>query len=148
MFPIRMWRTACLLPLTALLAEAHGTETPTQRDQIVAAERAELDALKSSDIAAFAGLIADEAVFVDAAGPASKAEIVKHSANFRLRDYTMSNIQLITLSQGVDLLVYRVAETGTSHGGVFSANVLVSSIWVRRDGRWLCLFSQETAAKD
>jgi len=69
-----------------LLSPGQQAQTGPLRDQIVAAERAELDALKSGDHAAFAALIADEAVFVDAAGAASKAELVKHVADFRLTD--------------------------------------------------------------
>jgi Domain of unknown function (DUF4440) len=138
---------AWLFLLIPVLAEGPYAQEPTLRDQVVASERAELDALKSGDITAFSDLIADEAVFVDAAGPAPKSEVVKHVAEFRLSDYTMSNRQFIPLSPSSGLLVYRTAETGTSHGKNFSANVLISAIWARRNGKWVCLFSQETAAK-
>jgi len=64
-------------------------------------ERAELDALKSGDRAAFADLITEEVVCVDAAGPAPKPESVKQVAEFRVTDYTMSNIQFVPLSPPV-----------------------------------------------
>jgi len=38
-------------------------------------------------------------------------------------------------------------EKGVSHGKEFAAQVYVSSIWAKRGSQWVCLFSQETAAK-
>ncbi len=55
---------------------AQGTKAPARdalRDEIVAQERAGLDALKTGDLKAFGDSTADEAVFVDASGPAGKA---------------------------------------------------------------------------
>ena len=72
---------------------------------------------------------------------------MKNVAGFRLSDYTMTDVRFVALSADAGLIVYRVAETGTSHGKEFAAKVHVSSLWLRRGGRWLCMFSQETAAK-
>jgi len=136
-----------LLLLIPVVAEARHAQETTLRDQVIASERAGLDALKSGDLAAFSDSIPDEAVFVDAAGPAAKSQVVKNVAEFHLSDYTMSNIQVVPLSPSSGLIVYRLAESGTSHGKNFSANTIISSIWARRNGKWVCLFSQETAAK-
>ena len=48
--------------------------------QIVAKEREGLDALKAGNLERFANLTADDGVFVDAQGPASKAAVVKNVA--------------------------------------------------------------------
>jgi ketosteroid isomerase-like protein len=117
------------------------------RDEIVAQERAGLDALKTGDMTAFANSTADDAIFVDAAGPAGKAEVLKNTANFRLTDYTMSDIRFVRLSRDSGLIVYRLAESGTSHGKEFTGKVNGSSLWLKRAGKWVCLFSQETGAK-
>ena len=117
------------------------------RDEIVAQERAGLDALKTGDLTAFANSTADDAVFVDAAGPAGKAEVLKNTANFRLSDYTMSDVRFVPLSRDSGLIVYRLAESGTSHGKEFTGKVNVSSLWLKRGGKWVCVFSQETGAK-
>jgi len=117
------------------------------REKIVAQERAELDSLKAGDMAAFANFLADDAVFLDAAGAAGKAEVMKNTAGFRLREYTMTDVRFVALAADSGLITYRMAETGTSHGKEFAAKVYVSALWLKRDGRWLCVFSQETAAK-
>jgi hypothetical protein len=130
-------------------AQSTGADTRADalRDEIAAQERAGLEALKTGDLTAFGNSTAEEAVFVDAAGPAGKAEVMKNVANFRLTDFTMSDIRLVPLSRDSGLIVYRLAESGTSHGKEFNAKVNVSSLWVKRAGKWVCMFSQETGAK-
>jgi ketosteroid isomerase-like protein len=110
--------------LFVLLAAALG-HAQELKDEIVAQERGGLEALKTGDIAAFGNTIAEDAVFVDASGPAGKAQVVKN----------------------VGLIVYLMDETGTTHGKEFAAKVHVASVWSKRSGKWLCEFSQETAAR-
>src|SRR5271170_2921041 len=128
-------------------AEASESPTDALRERIVAQERAGLDALKTGDLTVFGASTADDAIFVDAHGPASKAEVMEHTAEFRLHDYTMADIKFIKLSPASGLIVYTLTESGASHGKDFSARVHVSSLWLKRDGKWLCEFSQETGAR-
>jgi len=117
------------------------------RDQILAQERAGLEALKTGDLTAFAASTAENAVFVDAQGPATKAEVISHTAEFRLHDYTIADVRFVPVAADSGLIVYTLSETGASHGKEFSARVHVSSLWLKRGGKWMCAFSQETAAK-
>lgn len=115
--------------------------------QIVAKEREGLEALKTGNLDQFGNLTADDAVFVDGMGPASKAQVVKNVAGFTLSDYTMDDVRYVPLSGKSGLISYKASEKGVSHGKQFEANVYVSSIWTKRGKGWVCLFSQETAAK-
>ena len=117
------------------------------RDQVIAQERAGLDALKTGDLTTFGASTAEDAIFVDAHGPATKAEVMEHTAAFRLNDYTMAEVKFIPLSAESGLIVYTLAESGNNHGKDFSARVHVSSLWLKRSGKWLCEFSQETGAR-
>ena len=128
--------------VSAIFCNAQG-----MRDEIVAQERAGLEALKIGDIAAFGASMAEDAVFVDASGPAGKAQVVKNVAGFRLLDFTMADLRFVPLSADTGLLVYTLQESGTTHGKEFSARVHVASVWSKHSGKWLCEFSQETAAK-
>jgi hypothetical protein len=115
--------------------------------QIVAKEREGLDALKAGNLERFANLTADDGVFVDAQGPASKATVVKNVAGFTLSEYSMENIQFVPISANSGLITYKIYEKGASHGKEFAAQAYVSSIWIERKSGWLCLFSQETAVR-
>lgn len=146
MRPIRTAALSALLVLAAV--QGPSWAQPSFEQQVVAHEREGLDALKTGDTAHFGALSADEALLVDAQGPATKAELLQHvTGTFILTDYTMSAIHFLSLGPQTGLIEYDAAETGTSHGKPFSAKVYVSSIWTERDGRWQCLFSQETLHK-
>ncbi len=140
-------RTLLLSRLVAAILWAAPLGADSFRDQIVAQERAELDSLKTGDMTAFANLLADDAVFVDARGADGKAEVVKHTAEFRLHEYSMSDVRVVPISADSGLIVYKLVENGSSHGKEFTAQVHASALWMRQGGKWMCVFSQETAAK-
>jgi hypothetical protein len=112
---------------------------------IVSKEREGLDALKTGDLERFGKLTADEAIFVDPHGAASKAQVMKNVAGFTLTDYQMEDVQFERIAAKTGLISYKITEKGVSHGREFTAQVYVSSIWAERKGSWVCLFSQETA---
>jgi hypothetical protein len=121
-------------------------QNPLER-QIVAKEREGLDALKIGNLEAFGNLTAEDAVFVDTHGSATKAQVMKNVEGFKLTDYSMDNLSFVPLSAKSGLISYKISEKGFSHGKEFAAQAYVSSIWAKRGSHWLCLFSQETAAR-
>jgi hypothetical protein len=133
----------------AQAADSHAANaSPSSlQQQIVAKEREGLDALKAGNLEQFANLTADDAVLVDAQGPASKAQVMKNVAGFNLTDYSMDDVRFVPLSPASGLIVYKISEKGISHGKEFSAQAYISSIWAQRESKWVCLFSQETAAR-
>jgi hypothetical protein len=122
-------------------------ETDSMEQQIVSKEREELDSLKTRNLEVFANLLSYDTVFVDAAGPASKEEIVKNVAGFRLLEYSMEGVRFVPISAKSGLITYSITEKGVSHGKEFGAHVYISAVWLQRGSRWVCVFSQETAAK-
>jgi ketosteroid isomerase-like protein len=126
---------------------SRGADTTAFRDAIIAKEREELDTLKSGDLKTFANLLADDAVFVDAHGAATKDEVVENTSEFKLNDYSMEDVRFVPLSAESGLIIYKVTENGTSRGKEFAAKVYVTALWAKRQGSWVCLFSQETRTK-
>jgi hypothetical protein len=123
------------------------TNASSLEQQIVAKEREGLDALKTGNPELFGNLTADEAILVDAQGPATKAQVLKNVAGFTLTDYSMEDVRFLPLSSKSGLITYKISEKGVSHGKEFAAQAYVSSIWTERESKWVCLFSQETAAR-
>jgi len=136
-----------LLERPAVSAAAAQAQGGSLEQQIVAKEREGLDALKTGNVELFGNLTADDALLVDAQGPASKAQVLKNVAGFTLTDYSMDDVRFVPLSATSGLIEYKITEKGVSHGKEFAAQAYVSSIWAQREGKWLCLFSQETAAR-
>jgi hypothetical protein len=126
---------------------ASGGSAASMQEKVAEKEREGLEALKTGDIAHFGELTAEDAVFVDAHGIASEAEVMKNVAGFRLTDFTMEDVKFLQVSEKAGLISYKLTEKGVTHGKEFTAIVFVSSIWAERGGKWLCEFSQETAAR-
>jgi hypothetical protein len=135
--------------LTGVAVTRFATSSAAQsiQEQIVAKEREELDALKSGRLDVFAGLIADEAIFLNQHGPSPKAEVVQHVADFKLLEYTMEDIRFVPVAEKTGLIIYKLTQKGSSGGREFTSKANVSALWTERQGKWLCLFSQETPAK-
>jgi ketosteroid isomerase-like protein len=128
-------------------ASSDARESSSLQQQIVAAEREGLDALKAGNIDRFAQLTADDVVFVDAAGPANKTKVVSNVAGFHLTDYSMDDVQFVQIAENSGLIVYKITEKGISHGREFAAQAYIASLWTKRNGKWVCQFSQETAVR-
>jgi len=127
--------------------KATKTSVQALQEQIVAKERQELEALKSGNTQEFASLIAEEAVFVDPRGTASKAEVVAHIGDFKLLEFSMADIKFVALSETSGVIAYKLTEKGASHGREFTSTAYASAVWVQKDGKWVCVFSQETPGR-
>src|ERR1700735_385702 len=68
------------------------------QQQIIAKEREGLEALKAGDLELFGKLTAEDAVFVDSQGPATKAQVMKNVQDFRLTDYSMQDVKFVAIS--------------------------------------------------
>jgi hypothetical protein len=124
-----------------------GTNEEAIEMQIVSKEHEELDSLKTGNLKLFDSLLADDAVFVDSQGPAGKAQVVKNVAEFKLLEYSMEDVSFVSISTKSGLITYKMKEKGISHGKEFAALVYISAVWTERGRKWVCVFSQETAAK-
>jgi Icc-related predicted phosphoesterase len=139
--------TLCLVFCAACaVAQTVQSSQSSIEAQIIAKEREGLEALKVGNLELFANLTADDAVFVDSQGPATKEQVMKNVQYFRLTDYTMQSVKFVSISPTSSLISYKAPEKGTSYGREFTAVVYVSSVWSLRGGRWVCQFSQETLA--
>lgn len=135
--------TVMLLLLAALTTVAFAD----LKDQIVAKEREELEALKSADYQKFADLIADDAIFLNPGGPGSKAQVVENSSRFKLLDFSMDEIHFVPLTDKSGIVIYKLTQKARVGEREFTSVVHASAIWVERNGKWVSVFSQETPAR-
>jgi hypothetical protein len=138
------------LVLTASLGFAQGSFPPeptSLQHVIVSKERDELNCLKQTDVQCFSDLIAENALFVDAHGVANKQQVIAQVSGLKLTDFTISDVHYIPLADRSGLIAYTLTEKGSANSKDFSAKVFVSAIWTERDGKWQCVFSQETPSR-
>ena len=96
-------------PRAAAADPPAASPTPTTAEtslsqQILSKEREELDAQKAGNFKAFENLIADEGVFVNADGPASKAEMLKRTEGIKLLEYGINGVKFLPISADTGLI--------------------------------------------
>jgi hypothetical protein len=116
---------------------------------ITAQERALWDAIKAKNWDAFAGHLADDQLYVNATGVANKAQSVESVKPLTITDATFSDWRVIRLDDDAAVVVYAAAMKGNYGGRAVPEGETErdSSVWVRRNGRWLAAFHQDTVAR-
>ena len=143
--------------ISALPAGRNILATPSQKaaassvqslqNEVIARERQELEALKNGKVQEFADLMAENAIFVDSHGTAGKAEVMGLINDLKLVDYSMADIKFVPVSPDSGVIAYKLTQKGREHGKDFADTVYASALWVKRSGKWVCLFTQESPAQ-
>lgn len=117
-------------------------------EQIIALEKQGWEDLKKHDIDPMARLLAEDYVAIDEDGPVDKAGNLKQLANLVLNDYTLDNIKVTVFSPDAVLLTYKGTSKGTYQGQDLGPKpYYYGSLYVRRGGQWLNVFTQETRSR-
>ena len=115
--------------------------------QIEAQERAGLNDLKTGDLEDFRKLMAEDGVFVDAQARSTREQVMAAVGGFRLTDFSMTQVKFLRVGAETGLISYEFNDHGVTHGRPFTTHSYVSSLWTRRGGRWVCLFSQSSTVE-
>ena len=116
-------------------------------DTLVALETKVWEALRRGDAEADARLLAEDFLGVYATGFAGRAEHAAQLANGpTVAEYQLHNVRLIALSDNDALLCYRADFRAVAADGAAVESMYISSLWSRRSGEWLNVFSQDTPA--
>ena len=71
------------------------------------------------------------------------------AAPWTLKEFQISdNADVRPLSDDVAIVAYKVHEELTVEGKPVALDAADTSVWVRRDGRWLCVLHTESLAGD
>jgi len=126
----------------------------TIAEEILELERRFWEAMRTSDGAAAAGLTAEACILVGAQGastirPADLAAMMEHSP-WALERYSIddSTVQVKTIDSDSAIIAYTVTEHLTVEGKPVTLKASDSSVWVRRDGKWLCALHTESITGD
>lgn len=115
-------------------------------EDFLALERKVWEALAAGDAAADRALLADDFLGVY---PDGFAGVDAHSDQLAdgptVTSFTLSEARVRMVGPDAALLSYRADYEGSLIGGS-KGRVYISSLWERRDGRWINTFSQDTPA--
>jgi hypothetical protein len=115
-------------------------------DELIGLETEVWKALVDGDAGADARLLADDFLGVYPTGFAGRNDHVDQLAGGpTVRRFVLSEARLLVLSEDAAVLAYR-ADYERVGAAVAEESMYVSSVWCRRDGRWVNVFSQDTPA--
>lgn len=127
--------------------------TQTIEAELLELERRFWQAMKDQDVDTAVALTDDPCILAGAQGVSlidrkSFAEMMK-SPNYTLDRYELKDdAQVRMLGDDVAAVAYTVHEDLTVDGKPVALDAAETSVWVRREGRWLCAVHTESLAGD
>jgi hypothetical protein len=131
---------------TAPTPKAEATVTDSD---ITAQEKAIWDKIKTKDSDGFAGMLADDFIYIAGDGIYDKAGTVNGVKNLDMTDLTLSDWKVVMLDKDAAAVTYTVHMKGTSNGQPIPDRPLrASSAWVKRGDKWVGVYHQECDLKE
>jgi len=113
--------------------------------QLIALEKQSWEEWKNKNGTFFQTFLTDEAVNVGVGGLSNKSQIVKSTtSDCEIKSFSVDNFKVVMLDKDAALLTYTAMQDGVCGGRTIPAKVLASSVYVKRGGKWLNAFYQET----
>lgn len=118
-------------------------------EMITMMERRAWEAVKARDAKTFGDLFAMDGTMADDGGISTRdAFLNKTLPDLVITDYTLSNIKVMMIDKDSALITYTAAAKGTFKGQAFpDTPTYTSSIWTKRNGKWVAVYHQETMAR-
>lgn len=127
-------------------------ERKTVGTELLNLEKRYWQAIKEKDVDATLGMTEFPCLVAGATGVAliDRETFVKmmKDARYTLHDFEVKNAEVRALKDDVVCVAYEVHEDMTVDGKKVSMEATDSSVWVRRDGRWLCAMHTEALKGD
>jgi hypothetical protein len=118
---------------------------------IMANERTATDAFTKGNVAAFSGVVASDGWAIDSMmGRAPVADLVKDFAaitkELKIASWDITESKFQWPSATTAIHSYKWTGKGTDHGKPIVSPVWASTVWVKKDNKWMAVFHQESAA--
>lgn len=120
------------------------------RDELMGLEKGSWDFMRDQNIEAMRGFLGEDSLWIFSDGNRyNKRQALEMMKDFRLLSLSIEPSYAVRmLTVDVATLLYRVTYSGTFKGGKpETVKALSSSIYVRRNGKWLSVLYQETPLK-
>ncbi|MFC5740341.1 nuclear transport factor 2 family protein [Dyella tabacisoli] len=141
------------VPAACYAAPQSQTQPPvTSRDVIgqhlMAKERLSWELAIKRDAASYKAFHAPDFFTVSGTGAADRvlSEASAMDANIQFEQCDLSGFDIHYVAENAVLITYLVKASGLDHGKAFQLDSHASSLWIKRDGKWLNVFYQATPA--
>jgi hypothetical protein len=114
--------------------------------KLTASEKSLWEAFKNKKAEVFNRTLTSDGFQIDAMGVTAKADIAAAMGGCEIKDYSLSDFKVTTISASAALLTYKGTQHGSCGGQAVPETVYASTVWVNRGGKWQALFHQESQA--
>ncbi len=122
------------------------------KQELLKKEKQYWNAIRENDAQVAARLSDDPCIVVGAqgVGELSRSALSKMmgEATYELREFSLEDVHFRRLGSDVVALAYKVREDLTVKGENVKLEAFDSSVWMRRDGEWVCVMHTESLAGD
>jgi hypothetical protein len=114
--------------------------------QLIAEERASWDLAIQRNAASYKAFHAPDFFTLTGSGVVERApsEASAMDSNVRFEQCELSGFDVHYVAKDAALITYHVKAAGLDHGKGFQLDSYASSLWMKRDGKWLNVFYQAT----
>jgi hypothetical protein len=137
------------LTTTALYAsQAASADRAAVEKQLAATEQKINDAFAKRDVAGMKANVAEDAYAIDPGGVTSVSEFFKQlpTMDVKLTDVKLSDFKYHWVDANNVVVTYTWTGKGTVMGQPVQSPAIASTLYTKRNGKWLAYFHQETPA--
>ena len=137
---------AGLTTVTLAAGQAAPTDRAAVEKQLAATEQKINDSFAKKDVAGMKANVADDAAAIDTGGLTSVSEFFKQlpTMNVKLTDVKLSDFKYHWVDANNVVLTYTWTGKGTVMGQPVPSPTVASTLYTKRNGKWLATFHQET----
>jgi len=114
---------------------------------LIANERALFDAIARHDKAAFQALVAPDGIWATPTGFVPMNLLANGLDVFDVPKFGIENAHVIWTDGNAALLPYPRTGGGSFGGHPFASVMMASTLWTKRDGKWVAVYHQESTAE-
>jgi uncharacterized protein (TIGR02246 family) len=138
--------TATATPASTPAPGAASSEAKGGLDATLIAQEKEVwEAMKKKDLQGFAGYLAEDMIYVTKTGVHTKAETVKGIADGPMPELTLDDWKVTMIDNDAAIVTYRMNIKAVACGPAATSE-RNSTVWAKRNGKWLVVFHQDTMA--
>ena len=113
---------------------------------LIANERKVNDAVAKGDKAAFTALVSADGWAADGNGFMKTADFVPMLDQVKIASYKISDEKVMWVDANTAVVAYTWTGSGTFQGQPIPAKVYSSTVWTKKNGKWVAAFHQESEA--
>jgi hypothetical protein len=129
-----------------VIGQNNASKNNSLQEQLVAMEKQAWESWKTRNGGFFQTFLSEDSINVGSTGVDNKSAIVKFisSPMCEIKSYSMDNLQMIMTDKKTAILTYKAMQDGTCDGKTIPSSVWATSMYVKRNGKWVSNFHQET----